>query len=99
MDVDGGGLELLPELVSPGPEVIARDVDRDAGEPGIQTTVTAEALPAAEGTQKGILGNGFRQIGIPRGARDKPADSRLVQPDQLIYVIELADDSGPLRPW
>jgi len=95
--VDRRSLELLPEFVSPRSQVVARDIDGDARQPGAQAAIPAKALPAFVRPEQSILRDGLRQVGIPGRARHKPAYSRLVKPDQLVDVIELADDSGPLR--
>jgi len=97
MDIYCCGLELFPELVTPRTQVIPCDIDRNSSKPSVQAAVAAEALAPFERTQEGVLRDGLREIGITGRTCDKPANSRLVQPDQFVDVNELADDHAPLR--
>lgn len=95
VDVDGGSFGLLPELELLRSLVIANEIDRDAGEPGIEACVSAEGSTCIVGFEQAVLGDGLGEVGIARGVGDEAEDARPVGSDQRIDVVEFADDLTP----
>ena len=88
-DVDGGGAGLAPEAELLEALLIADEVDGDAGEPGADGAVAAEAVAGVVGLEEAILGDGLGEVGVAEGEGDEAQEPRPVGADQGVHVVQL----------
>ena len=96
-DVDGGGAGLTPEAELLEALLVADEIDGDAGEPGADGAVAAEAVAGVVGLEEAVLGDGLGEVGVAEGEGDEAEETRPVGPDQGLDVVQLR--GGALGGW
>ncbi len=88
-DVDGGGAGLTPEAELLEALLVADEIDGDAGEPGVDGAVAAEAVAGVVGLEEAVLGDGLGEVGVTDGEGDEAEQPGPVGADQGLHVVEL----------